>query len=172
MAITVQPYDVKEFNSLLNFSDVGPIFDAIGGTNIIANKMMPLFRSHGVEHDLGVTLLHRHFELEDGEQLIDIRGTSVPVSFETSTPSIWALQGGDQCHLRPMEFSIDNIKAPSWDRPQFQVFLKAFTEVVKECGGQDIFGLCAYPGNQYPGRVEFTSGRANVNLRPSEVGML
>ena len=169
MAIAVGSYNVEGFNSLPDFGNVGPLFDSLGGLDIVAAKMMPLFRGHGVEYDLGLTLLHRHFKLGDGERLTDIRGISVPVAFETGIPSVWALQGGDQGQLRPMEFSIERSKAPLWKQPKFQTFLREFAQVLESCGGQDIFGLCSYPGDEYPGRVEITVGRTNVNLTPMEV---
>lgn len=53
MAIAVGSYDVDGFNSLPDFGDVGPLFDLLGGLDIVATKMMPLFRGHGVEYDLG-----------------------------------------------------------------------------------------------------------------------
>lgn len=126
MAIAVGSYDVDGFNSLPDFGDVGPLFDLLGSLDIVATKMMPLFRGHGVEYDLRLTLLHRHFELGDGERLTDIRGTSVPVGFETGIPYIWVLQGGEQGQLRPMEFSIEKTKAPLWNQPKLQAFLREF----------------------------------------------
>jgi len=169
MAITVGSYQDDDFNSLLDFSDAGPVFDSLDGAKIIQAKMMPLFRGHGVEHDLGLALLHRHFELNKGERLTDIRGTSVPLMFETGNPSLWALGGDKQNLLRPLEFSIEDIKAPLWNEPKFQAFLQEFAQVLQDCGARDIFGLRSYPGDQYPGCVEFTAGRTNVNLTPVEV---
>ncbi len=172
MAITVGLYQDDDFNSLLDFSDAGPVFDSLDGAKIIQAKMMPLFRGHGVEHDLGLALLHRHFELNKGERLTDIRGTSVPLMFETGNPSLWALGGDKQDLLRPLEFSIENIKAPQWNEPKFQAFLQEFAQVLQDCGARGIFGLRSYPGYQYPGCVEFTAGRTNVNLTPVEVSNL
>ena len=72
MTIAVASYQFVEFKSLLDFSDVGLVFDGLNGAKIIQDKMMPLFRGHGVERDLGLALLHWHFELKEGEQLTDV----------------------------------------------------------------------------------------------------
>lgn len=40
--------------------------------------MKPLFKTYGVECSLGLALMHSHFQLEEIEKLVDIRGTSVP----------------------------------------------------------------------------------------------
>ena len=98
------------FNSLLDFSDAGPVFDSLNGAKIIHIKIIPLFRGHGLEHDLGLALLHQHFELKRGERLTDVRGTSVPLMFETGNPSLWALGEDKQNLLRPFEFSVENVK--------------------------------------------------------------
>jgi len=72
---------------------------------------MPFFRGHGVEYDLGLIVLYRHFEFKKGERLTDIRGTLILLMFETGSPSLWAFGRNKQNLLRLLEFFIENIKA-------------------------------------------------------------
>ncbi|ELR01863.1 hypothetical protein VC83_06313 [Pseudogymnoascus destructans] len=164
MSIETQPYD-----SLPSLYDAGSTFDAINGNNFIKEVMKPLFRTYGIEHSLGLALMHSHFKLEDNERLTDIRGKSLAWTGPGGGPAVWQLDGNV---LRPHEFSFDShLETPDWGSEMYQQFLSAFGKVLVGVGAQNIFGLCSYPGDDFEGRVETTIGRANVNLKTSEADL-
>jgi len=168
MAIGIAEYSPDNFNRLQDFRDALSGFDKLKGEVLASTTMKDLFRHHGVEGILGLQLLHKHDKLNDGERLTDVRGTSNPLTFDIGAiPSIWGFDSGIQ-QLVPLEYSLgaENIE---WDAPNMQKFLVAFRETIMEKGVADIFGLSLYPGDGYPGRVEFSVGRGNVNLTPEEV---
>ncbi|RMD42646.1 hypothetical protein DV735_g2517, partial [Chaetothyriales sp. CBS 134920] len=166
MSIAIVDYSVHEFNCLDDFVDALPKFDKIGGNGIATDTMMELFRRHKVDHIFGLTLLHKHSILHDGERLTDIRGTSNPLTFPLGTPSIWKYNP-DTHQLIPVEFSIDHDEV-NWQDPGIQAFLADFAQVITTLEASQLLGLRRYPGDGYPGCIEFTTGRSNVNLTPEE----
>lgn len=70
--------------------------------------------------------------------------------------------------LVPLEFSIAQ-RDIDWQMPSVQQFLTEFSKLLVTHNAENILGLCTYQGDGYPGRVEFTVGRSNINLTPDEV---
>lgn len=167
MAITVAPYSFEVFNRIPIFGDALPKFDRLNGHEIAKNQMRELFRRYKVEHVLGLALVHKHSFLDQGERLTDVRGTSNPLTFAAGRPSVLKFSDDGQ-QLAPLEFSLDQQEI-NWQDPNMQEFLAEFFRIVKQMDAVNLFGLCGYPGDGYPGRVEFSSGRSNVNLTPDEV---
>ncbi|KAK4132536.1 hypothetical protein BT67DRAFT_457301 [Trichocladium antarcticum] len=141
MAIAVADYSTANFNLLLDYSDVLPIFDSLDGDHLANGAIKDLFRRHNVQGTIGLALLHKHFDLCDGERITDVRGTSNPSKID-------------------------------WQTSSMQAFLAEFSEMMVSMKANGILGLCSYPGDGYPGRVEFTVGRSNVNLTPQEASLL
>ncbi|KAK4243569.1 hypothetical protein C7999DRAFT_18093 [Corynascus novoguineensis] len=170
MAFTVAEYSSAEFNSLLDFSDVLSAFDRLDGDKLVNGPIKDLFRRHNVQGTIGLALLHKHFNIYDGERVTDVRGTSNPVTFELGEASTWGLSP-ERRQLVPVEYSITQSKI-DWQTLTMQAFLTEFSEMMVSIVADGILGLCAYPGDGYPGRVEFTVGRSNVNLTPQEANLL
>jgi hypothetical protein len=168
MAVTIAEYSVDNFNRQRDFRDALSGFDRHDGGFLASTTMKDLFRNHKVESILGLQLLHKHDKLNAGERMTDVRGTSNPLTFELGAKaSIWGFDSATQ-QLVPLEYSL-GAESVEWEASEMQDFLKDFREAVVKEGVQDIFGLSLYPGDGYPGRVEFSAGRANVNLTPVEV---
>lgn len=171
MAVDIAQYSVDKFNRQQDFRDALSAFDQRGGDSLANTTMRQLFRRHGVENILGLQLLHKHNKLDAGEVMTDVRGTSNPVTFDLgATPSIWGFDPAIK-QLVPLEYSLGAGNV-TWDAPNMQQFLRAFHDIIIKEGVDDIFGLSLYPGDGYPGRVEFSVGRSNVNLTPDEVWLL
>lgn len=169
MAVSVAQYSVDEFNSLYDYGDVLPKFDELDGTALAHRPMKDLFRRHGVEKVFGLSLLHKHGDLEPYERLTDIRGTSSPLLISSGSPSIWRCKSEDgNLELLPLEFSFETHDV-DWKDAKIQKFLVEFSQLLRDLGAEKILGLCVYPGDDYPGRLEITIGRSNVNLTPDEV---
>jgi len=170
-------YDTSTYDNLPCLSDAGKVFDAKNGEDMISSKFRELFLHHKVDRIFGLALLHRHFELSPNEQLVEYRGTSVPWEYAPGAispyirPTNWALvQNGS---FLPYEFhySIDegDVEFDEPGNPTYLPFLQDFERVLHEEDAVGLFGLCKYPGDNFPGRVEITQGRANINLLPQHV---
>lgn len=118
-------------------------------------------------------LLHHHFEIEDGEYLTEVRGTSATWKLQTgSQAGSWMLDQNSNS-LNPLEFAFDeddhSVPYPDCSGPELQQFLEELKRKFEEHRATGIYGLERYPGDGFPGRVEMTVGRLNVNLTPDQV---
>lgn len=168
MTIKVEQYSVVNFNRLLDFNEALVAFDGVDGDDFAATTMKELFRHCGVQDIFGLQLLHKHNLLRDEERLTDIRGTASPLSFEIgANPSVWGFDSASR-DLVPLEYRL-GAKAVDWDSARVRRFLEVFQDALERAGLVNVLGLSLYPGDGYPGRVEFTVDRSNVNLTPDEV---
>jgi hypothetical protein len=166
----VEQYSSAFFNSTPELPDALRKHQIAGGNNWVHDTFGPIFRKHGVDKLLGIGLLHHHFSLEDDEFLTDVRGTSTPWKSQTGTrPSVWAFQN---MRLTPLEFAMDDddssVAYPRWDCSDMKDFLMDLSTLFENHGVAGTYGLVRYPGDDFPGRVEMTVGRANVNLTPTQ----
>jgi len=173
MAIALSPYDVVVYNSTPLLNVALQKHQAAGGNGWIHDTFSNLFRQYHVEDVLGLILLHNHFPLEENEYLTEVHGTSTAWKSQTgNTPSCWALNH-DNRTIEPIEFSLDDddhsVPYPEWGSENMQLFLEKLMVTLEKYGVAGIYGLGRYPGDGYPGRVEMTVGRSNVNLTPKQV---
>lgn len=189
MAVLVSSYKTDVFNQLLPFEDAGPAFDRVKGMSIVKSQMKDLFRKHRVENFIGLQLLHQHFQLYPDQKLVDINGTSspmVPPQPDSVTPVVWGIriEISNDIYLEPLEFTLnsgdaelDQASPLSQERLEsFLVekcdFFKEFATTVKFLGIEGLFGFTRHPGTGYPGRIEISGDRVNINLTPLQVGSI
>jgi hypothetical protein len=67
-------------------------------------------------------------------------------------------------------------KASPWNDVNFQKFADSnqsffleYATTVNKYGFEGLFGFTRYPGDGFPGRVEVSAGRTNINLTPAQV---
>jgi hypothetical protein len=137
-----------------------------------------IFQKHAVDHELGLALTHRHFDLQPGEQLVEYENVATPWLVSTLQPALksrlvpktWAYVDGD---LYPYEFSFVSAAAPGSTKPyEFKPdFLVEFRNALVKYGLEDTFGLARFPdGGPCDGvpMMEFTAGRANITIPISD----
>lgn len=173
MTVQVLPYSVDSFNATPLLHDALLKHQEAGGNDWIHDTFGDLFRKHRVDKLLGIGLMHHHFPLACGEYLTDVRGTSTAwKSCMGTRASVWWLKGAGK-ELAPLEFSMedddDAVAYPDWSSPASQNFLTELSQLIVASGVDGLYGLVRYPGDDFPGRVEMTVGRANVNLTPAQV---
>jgi hypothetical protein len=173
MAICLSPHTADIFNAIPLLPDALQKHKEAGGNKWIHETLGTLFQKHGVEKILGIGLLHHHFSLEDDEYLTEVRGTSTAWKSQTGTrPSVWSFDAKEK-GLRPLEFAMEDdhgsVTYPDWDSAQMQKFLMELSDLILYLGVNGTYGLVRYPGDDFPGRVEMTVGRANVNLTTTQV---
>ena len=127
---------------------------------------------HGVEQQYGLSILHRHFDLDPEEQLVEYQNVSAPWKLPKQLPDI----GGD---LRPKAWTLsDEIVRPleygyydsrSVDKPSAPpetVFLDDLRDALVTHGLESHYGLSLLPDDAHdetkPVMLEFTAGRTNI----------
>jgi len=136
-----------------------------------------IFQKHAVDHELGLALTHRHFDLQAGEQLVEYENVATPWLTSTLNPVLksrlvpktWAYVDGE---LYAYEFSFV-AAGPGTTRPyEFnQEFLGEFTDALVKYGLEETFGLARFPDTGPCDGVpmmEFTAGRANITIPVSD----
>ncbi|KAH0337200.1 hypothetical protein KCU81_g8172, partial [Aureobasidium melanogenum] len=126
------------------------------------------------------------FALNDGEYLTEINGSSTPMYLDKyqelhAFPTIWGseVENGNLI-FQPLEYSVgtgdeevdhaspyaqENITGVLSD---LESFLRDLHNAFQTHDLQGLLGLVRHPGIGYPGRLEITLGRCNVNLTPTQ----
>jgi hypothetical protein len=182
MAEVLQPYRVQRFNAILDLADARGAFAANDGEAFINSVFIPLVKKRSLEEKVGLGLLHRHFDLEDGEKLVEFHNISTPWSVDIDEislpvggeilPTSWRIQDGK---FMPYEFYF----APLNGRPTFKSFdltdlsirgfLKEFVHATKIANLEGYISLRLCPEGDFDKTLKITQPRANVNLSNSQV---
>ena len=130
-----------------------------------------MFNKHRTEQQAALSLIHRHFDLEPSERLVEYGRVTAPwvldPALEKSVhPKSWRFIGDT---MYPYEFEFDPYNKSDHGAPQpFDLgFLNDLQDILKEHELLDTFGVALAPpeNKKEPCLVEFTAGRTNV-LRP------
>lgn len=78
MAEVLQSYNAEVFNTLPDLPTAEESFVSKGGPDLLDNVLKPMIERYQLESKFGVGLLHRHFELEDSEKLVEFNNISLP----------------------------------------------------------------------------------------------
>jgi hypothetical protein len=123
-----------------------------------------------VERDIGLTLVHRHFDLAPDERLVEYQNVATPWLLSEINPVLrgrihakrWVFSGGS---LFPYEFSFSSHGLDS-EYDFDPDFLSAFYSALCDLKLEGTLGLALMSGSTYragePSLVEFTAGRASV----------
>lgn len=143
-------YEPTRFASLapihvaaLRLPDFKTLLPALGST----------IRTYGLEQFVGVTLLHKHFDLGESERVLrsyyDREARIHPTAARESLVScVWSVEVGGA--LVPLEFvDTDNLLVARAEADMLvasQDFLDAFTEILERHDASDVFGLATLHG--------------------------
>lgn len=174
MAEVLQPYAADIFNTLPDLPTAKESFVSNGGLDLIDKVLKPLIEGFKLESKLGVGLLHRHFDLQASEKLVEFNNISFPwnsIIEEHSggkiLPSAWAVKDGS---LIPYEFYYSPLGRDShFDFDTAEPFVRRFMQAVRESNLEQTLSLRLFPGEEFSGALEITEGRANINLLPDQV---
>jgi hypothetical protein len=105
----LQPYDPSHFNTIPYLHEVSKSFQAKNGAEFVEKVFKPLILKHNLESQLGIGLLHRHFDLKGFEKLVELNNISTPWAVKGEDhmdgkilPCSWLISGGGK--LMPYEF--------------------------------------------------------------------
>lgn len=165
-------YSPKHFQSLPTLEAAKDNFLVKArGEEVVTDIIRNFFVKEGMERMFGLAMLHRHFDLEGNERLVDYQGTSTP--WQAALPgmkdpqaAIWAFDDNDV--LRPIEFRYsETVDVPLPENAPD--FIGKFNAFLKQLNMVGVLGLARYPGDDFQGSCEITHGRANINLKPEDV---
>ncbi|KAI6352284.1 hypothetical protein MCOR25_009465 [Pyricularia grisea] len=169
--VAVQNYSVANYNAIPDLHVAKHRFEEIGGEKLVEETFLELFRRHGVDKTFGLSMVHRHFELNGEERLVEFRGTAVPWEKvdELNNPGITAANWEVTPEgIRPYEFKLDPASVGSqgidFNDPKIQAFAAEFLELIQSVDATGLFGLCVYPGDDFETTIETTEGRANITF--------
>ncbi|KAH8745787.1 hypothetical protein F5883DRAFT_263645 [Diaporthe sp. PMI_573] len=169
MATTVASYSHDHFHSLPTIKAAHGHFVNVNGQNHV-ERFKDFFVDNGMDRRFGLAMIHRHFDLEPTEKLVEYGGTTTPWSGGVSgmkepQPAMWAFD--DEGLLRPTEFHYSETQDSDFTDKDLEFIAKLKTELNLR-GLTHVFGLARYPGDKFDGSCEFTQGRANINLQPKD----
>lgn len=78
MAEVLQPYNTDVFNTLPDVPTAEESFVSKGGPDLVDKVLTPMIDRYQLESKFGVGRLHRHFELENSEKLVDFNNIRLP----------------------------------------------------------------------------------------------
>ena len=84
---------------------------------------------------------------------------------EEPQATIWGLDNGQ---VRPIEFCYSKGQDNAITGRELN-FMAKFKAAITDKNLGGLFGLSRYPGDNFPGSLEITQGRSNINLEPNDV---
>jgi hypothetical protein len=126
-----------------------------------------------VQQTLGLAVLHRHFDLETGEKLVEYNAVAAPWRMTDAMqvirgkvfPKSWAF-AGDDGELYPYEFGYDPDVDGGFTAKFSQAFVREMADLLKGNGLARTYGLSLISPDVWdperPRMLEFTAGRTSV----------
>jgi hypothetical protein len=177
MSLLGTSYDWRAFNALPEVEVADEAMRALDKLSVAVSVLAPVFAQYGVCDTWGLSLLHKHWLLEDGEQPVQevrFKGSARefvtrPRSLDVAVrhlPSIMGVTSDRRLHA--IEFSTDPQVAAAHDVLRTKpAFAAAFCRLVATNDLRDTFGLIANKAiEEEDGLVEFNYvGRISVLRR-------
>lgn len=163
------PYSTKHYDSLPDIMDAAKSLTASGALEDLANSIGSIFIKHGMENTFGLILLHRHFDMDPTERLVEFGNVSVPwditcneAEMDKIQPVSWRFVDGG---VVPYEFTGNQLDSLPEDR-NYDRFVKDLGGSLQRLQLDQMLGLCRITTSSVdsPPTMEFTSGRANVTV--------
>lgn len=178
MAEILQPYSVSQFNRFPDLQQATTNFHSKDGLRFVGDVFGPLVLKYGLEDQLGITILHRHFALQEPEKIVEFNNISLPWKNQADDdshsggmilPNAWLL---DHDKLMPYEFffsPFNQEKSVDLTQDKVRAFLDDFVKAAKHSKLDGVVALRMFPYVGYEGGLEFSEGRANIVLKPGQV---
>lgn len=177
------PYSSTTFHASPHIDTAASTFETQNGKSFIDKILAPLIRKHTVEECFGPTLVHRHFDIEADEKLVEFNNVTTPWTIDEEFqdtnvgsngliyPTAWLLDAEGKWMAYEFAFSPTGGKDKhivDFNAAKYHDFLLEYALAIKAGGWEKVLGLRAWPGDGFAGVLEFTQGKANINLTPAE----
>lgn len=172
MPISISTYSGDDYNSLPELRAAQADFESKTGKRFVYEVLRPLLFKHYMQKYFGVALLHKHFDLDKDEQLVEINDVASAWKVKTDTrdlarfvvPSTWKIkQGKNGANFTPIEFEFEAQGArPHNDLTDAdaQSFLEDYANSVCNGGLETCLGLTTR--HKRSAGIEVTEGKTNV----------
>jgi len=168
-------YQDRIFKDLPFFSDAFRALEDNPVADSVHEQISSVFQRHGMHRTVGLTVLHRHFDLEAGEKLVEYNAVTAPWRIPDSLkvlrgkvfPKSWVFNG-EGGELYPYEFGYDpDVEGGGGGFSGFSVaFVQEVREVLARNALVRTYGLCLVSSAVWdpgaPRMLEFTAGRTSV----------
>ncbi|KAJ9602595.1 hypothetical protein H2200_012788 [Cladophialophora chaetospira] len=183
------PYSSKIFNSLEDLFPATAKFEALKGSEWLHDVGKALLKEHGMNTTFGFILLHRHFDIDEDQILVEFNNVTVPwldagkssgkskgfyatawkpVTNESSDGKGFAWMPYEFA-FNPAPFGVDNAVGPiDLNDAKYKEFLEAFSAALRSAGLDQLIGLSVIPEEDNLNGLEITEGKANILLRADQ----
>ncbi|KAI1132210.1 hypothetical protein F5Y10DRAFT_261456 [Nemania abortiva] len=167
--LTALPYSHEHYDSLLDIMDAANALESSGILTSLTSSIGRIFIKHGVENVFGLALLHKHFDMEPTEMLVEFGNVSVPWDAECNkseihriTPTSWRFITGG---IAPYEFTAGETTSLPGDQ-NYDEFTLELGNLLRDMHLDQLLGFRQIGKStiESPAIMEFTSGRANVTV--------
>ncbi|KAF8528708.1 hypothetical protein JB92DRAFT_3139634 [Gautieria morchelliformis] len=177
---------LSEYSSQV-FNDLGAPEDAyasllqLKGEAALHTSIRDVFERHNMADKFGVTLLHRHFRMEEWEKLVAVHDTSTPWGPEAYDahhlgevlPQAFVFTASDA--IVPFEYGFFTT-ATVINAPRFEAATKEFLvelgSLLFSLGLAQYLGLRVHPGLELKAHMlEFTVNRANISVDVNQMSV-
>ncbi|KAK2758697.1 hypothetical protein FQN54_003387 [Arachnomyces sp. PD_36] len=166
------------YDSLPSLPDARDAMIEKKGRDFIDGPLRKFFYEQGVQDKLGVRLLHRHFDMNPNERLVEVRKTSFPIQVGASAEPVIPWHAGNivpQTYrfvgnsLVPCEFAWEEGQYPTGDLGLGEQFTGQLNQLLEEHDMKDLLGVCRRtPEDTSHLSMEVTHGRVNVMVPQEE----
>lgn len=168
------PYTAELHNALLGADDAADRFESLNGKAAVDGVLKDIIFRYNVADDFAIRLLHRHFDVKDGEKVVHhgnvampweipslpeaVRERVVPSSFMTTSSGLFF----------PYEFTYGDSKGTGRSPDELLAlhgdFIRDFGAALQQLGLIDVLSLAV--AALMPGGIgmETTEGRANITI--------
>lgn len=152
------------------------MFHSVDGKKLVESTFKDLFVRSKIDRVFGLTMLHRHFDIDPDQLMVEYNGTSIPWNAHASNglekpkPLTWGFDSNGS--LIPTEFKYSNIQDNVEIGQDEFSFVATFKDLLQKEGLVKLFGLCIYPGDDFKGTYKITINKANINLQPDNISYI
>lgn len=168
MSVALLKYNPVHYSTLPPVLQAGRNAEPSGAIKALESAIGDVFVKHGVEKELGIILLHNHFELSPTEMLVQFGNSAVPwqtaknPNIANVVPAAWRfVEEG----LAPYEFTyLKSSPAPFLTIEKHGQFLLELLAVLKELNLTEVLGLVVLDDKDVnsPPLVEIEAGRSTI----------
>jgi hypothetical protein len=146
-------FDANRFNALPDIEVASAEMKAKDKLSLAFATLAPIFVRHNMCDSWGISLLHNHWQVEDGDLPIqDVTRAATPLEYQTTPrrasfskrywPSILAVKEGLEEGLEPVEFSTEyNVETANRLLNQNSHFVTEVSSALRKNNLADTFGL-------------------------------
>lgn len=168
MAACVSPYSPQRYNTIPNIDDAAQHFP-VGMIEQVTESIGSVFIKHQLQDIFGLVLLHKHFELDENEILLNVGSVTVPCNKNHLVtlnrkiqPSAWIITAGGL-----VLYEYCDAFGKTVDFISYLPFVSELRVILEQFSLADKIGLCRlfeHDLNSAGTQFEFTQGRANITL--------